>query len=88
MPADIEIQDTRTGEVRVHREDSEWDLGGYEYQWGCGNYSCDCNRSIFFDRAGDNSMEGEIVSGETRYAVLGVTPAGGPRIAGDPRAPQ
>jgi hypothetical protein len=41
----IEITDTCTGEKATVIE-PEFD----EYLWTDGNYACDCNRGIFFDR--------------------------------------
>ena len=48
------IRNVATGEVR-EKQLSKWD-GGYEYMWTDGNYSCDCNRAIFFFGAGNPQL--------------------------------
>jgi len=53
------IKKVDTQEIR------KYDGGEYPYlntaifQWSEGNYSCDCNRSLFFDYANDGDGEGE-----------------------------
>lgn len=47
----VHIQNKKTGEVRKHIEEGDWDYGKH-YQWTYGNYGCDCNRALFFARAG------------------------------------
>ncbi len=47
MKAKVSILNTKTGETRVY-EEPDW----CEYAWSEGNYSCDCNRNIYFDRVG------------------------------------
>jgi hypothetical protein len=39
------------------------------YQWSDGNYSCDCNRALFFARAGGEE-EPEVECGEGAYAIV------------------
>lgn len=46
----VAIRDNRTGEVRLYREDMEWDEHDH-FSWTENNYSCDCNRHLFFLRA-------------------------------------
>ena len=41
------IQKVATGETR----DCPMDYDFSEFEWTDGNYGCDCNRKIFFDRA-------------------------------------
>lgn len=53
---DIHLRDTQTGEVVVYHNTypiPEPDLheSSTLYIWEEGNYSCDCNRSLFFHRA-------------------------------------
>ena len=55
----FQVRDNRTGVVK--RLDGEKDIWGdpdtregfgvSDFSYSMGNYSCDCNRSIFFDRA-------------------------------------
>jgi len=42
-----------TGETRIY-EDDERDYYDYEWMWTEGNYGYDCNRFLFFERAGGN----------------------------------
>jgi hypothetical protein len=49
----VHIKNNKTGEIRKHMEDSDWEEGG-AFHWGPdGNYGCDCNRALFFARAGN-----------------------------------
>ncbi len=47
------IRDNSTQEVRQINKtgllDEDLKLGNIEYMWEEGNYSCDCNRKLFFD---------------------------------------
>lgn len=56
MTADVYIRRVADGMVRVYREDPwhppEGESIGSIYLWEDGNYSCDCNRHLFFQRAG------------------------------------
>jgi len=46
-----ELTDTRTGEARIYRDEYFDVHDGMIFLWEQGNYSCDCNRAIFFARA-------------------------------------
>jgi hypothetical protein len=63
------IRKNETGEVRRYAD--EWEEGGaYLFQWTEGNYGCDCNRAIFFERVAGNELEwDEPPCGEGRYSV-------------------
>lgn len=64
----VEIRRNIDGVVRLHLENDEW-LG--PYIWEDGNYSCDCNRFLFFMRAADED-EGEwddLRCGDGGYSV-------------------
>lgn len=73
---EIKITDTQTGESRIYL-DTSWivdddDLN--DYIWSEGNYSCDCNRYLFFARAnGEERIDEEIsctpLDQEPRYQV-------------------
>lgn len=50
-----DIEDTKTGEKRRFVEELPDDkeiVEALEYRWSEGNWSCDCNRSMEFARAG------------------------------------
>lgn len=66
-PIIIEIKDTSTGEA-VSYEDELYSTNDYYgmFIWTEGNYSCDCNRHIFFDRA--KGVEVDFLSHEDKEA--------------------
>jgi hypothetical protein len=60
------IRNNATGEVRPHPQDGEWDEV-MDYLWlDGGNYSCDCNRHLFF--FGDDADESRDC-GNTAFSV-------------------
>jgi hypothetical protein len=62
--AEIHIQDTSTGETRTYNDKCPWS----EYMWTDGNFGCDCNRHLFFERAIGNEPD-DAECGETRYLI-------------------
>jgi hypothetical protein len=71
----IEILDTATNETAAFEDcTSIWlDSDGYtnDFMWSEGNYSCDCNRQLFFtDALGKPRSDlDKLVCGVTRYLV-------------------
>jgi hypothetical protein len=64
-----EIRENATGEVREHRSDEILDDGEETpntYMWEEGNYSCDCNRRLFFERANgeDEDIDSQCTGGK------------------------
>ena len=53
MSFEVHITKIATGETRVLKRPEAWDPEHSDYMWSEGNYSCDCNRSIFFEEAGN-----------------------------------
>ncbi len=47
----VRIKKVETGEIAFHAGRYCDDWGRREYIWTEGNYSCDCNREVFFKRA-------------------------------------
>ena len=50
----VAIRKNETGEVHMYHIDTEWEHGdGYTdfFWWADGNFSCDCNREMSFERA-------------------------------------
>lgn len=47
---DVHLRRAADGEVRVCRDRAIRD--GWKFQWSDGNYGCDCNRYLYFERAG------------------------------------
>lgn len=64
MTAEVHIRRVTDGVTRVYTEDDWWppcNLSiGSIYMWENGNYSCDCNRHLFFLRAGGELGKCEI----------------------------
>lgn len=46
------------------------------YIWEDGNYACDCNRELFFERAKGNELD-DTTCGENRYSVRLINPVDG-----------
>jgi len=73
VAAIAEIRDNKTGQVR--RYENNYELLGIgadkpdAFIWKNGNYACDCNRSLFFLRAGGESEELESDCGEGEFSV-------------------
>ena len=66
----VDITDTTTGETREWDSGLEW-VEHSDYLWEEGNFSCDCNRSLFFGRAIDTPEDEieEAPCGGLRYTV-------------------
>ena len=63
-----EIRDNATGVVREYQNDdilTDGDAEPSSYIWEDGNYSCDCNRRLFFARAAgeDEDLDSECSDG-------------------------
>ncbi len=74
------IRNNRTGEVREMKDWLFLDEGGdtpNTYTWVDGNYGCDCNRGIFFRRAGGEEGEWEVECSEGKFSVNLVNPETG-----------
>lgn len=72
IKAIVFIRKNDTGEIVSYRDDYAKDVYGGDYIWAEGNYSCDCNRSLFFGRAKgtlDENDESESVCGDGGYSV-------------------
>lgn len=73
MAYEVEIIDTATGERRVAKIPYEWGSDdGDAHWWTEGNFGCDCNRGMVFDKAGGQEP-GEhpcwSASGKNRFRV-------------------
>ena len=49
----VAITKIETGETRIHEDTYPYKIDS-RFIWEEGNYSCDCNRNLFFERAGGN----------------------------------
>lgn len=75
MTYKVTIRKNATGEERTLDFSGAWPEQHGLYMWTLGNYGCDCNREIFFERAAGNGIEPAEQSscGETRFSVPHVT---------------
>jgi hypothetical protein len=65
MPT-VEIRRNSDGVVRTYEDKWPWDG---DYIWADGNYSCDCNRALFFARAVEDDDETDANCGNGAYSV-------------------
>lgn len=68
----VTIQRMADGEVRKRKVGVEWHSGSW-YWWSEGNFCCDCNRYIEFERAGGRQlqpMDEDVHCGDGGYRVL------------------
>lgn len=76
----VRIRKNDTGEIREYEDTIlfiNWmDLPRYEI-WQDGNFGCDCNRRLFFARAGDEEEDMEGPCGTGQYSVELINPANG-----------
>lgn len=71
----VALRKNDTGEVRMIDFAFQWEPESHFYLWSDGgNYSCDCNRALFWIRAdGREPTDDEFASvkcGETRFTAL------------------
>ena len=71
----VQIRRNADGVVR-NVPDEDWSTA--EWSWTEGNYSCDCNRYLFFERAigGDPESDGKYRCGDTQYSIRVLLPDG------------
>jgi len=55
MPYIVTIKNNLTKEIRNYTSDFEWEDGSF-FLWQEGNFSCDCNRYLKFELAGNNDV--------------------------------
>lgn len=70
VPATVHIQNNADGVIRTFRH--EWwaeDPDVADYIWSEGNYACNCNRSLFFKRAGGETDPESDPCGHDGYKI-------------------
>ena len=73
---DVLIRKNSTGEIRRYRmEDCAWEKdsqesGGTMWVWMEGNFSCDCNRELFFMRAAGEEDPENHDCGDSRFDLM------------------
>ena len=71
MSYDILIRKNETGEIRRYTFDwVSWDEETDPYWLTDGNYGCDCNRHLAFERAVGNNEFIKAPCGEGAYSIL------------------
>ncbi len=85
---DVHILNVATGETRIHvdpwHDMYEYEPGGQfrSFMWEEGNYSCDCNRHLFFERAvgnepdWDTNLRCNTSKTDRKYRVVKITVTG------------
>lgn len=81
---EIHLRRNSDGLVRVVRQEGHWERvdaddeseAAYEFIWTDGNYACDCNRYLFFQRAAEEAEEDEIQCGDERYSIVKIVQDG------------
>jgi hypothetical protein len=72
----VEILNTKTNETRVYEMASIPDEEFNSFIWEEGNFACDCNRHLFFERAGGNDPDMDDTDdrpcGSDTYVVLSI----------------
>lgn len=89
MPYKVAIRKNATGEIRIAEMDFEWDKGNDStdlFWWTEGNFGCDCNRYLEFERAGGHDPDDDVPDdqqqecGHTAYSVLYAEMPDGKRV--------
>lgn len=76
IPMFVEIRRNSDGLVRkYHDPNLVWYDDGSRYIWSEGNFSCDCNRALFFACAADEE-DPDTPCGDTAYSVRVVSDGG------------
>lgn len=77
----VEIRRNADGVIRAYRDPYEWQG---DYIWADGNYSCDCNRYLFFQRAIEPpEQEGDCECGNGSFSVRIIADDGSTLYADD-----
>ena len=78
---DAHIREIESGDVRVLHSEGIWDDENdqlFVFNYEEGNYSCDCNRKIFWGRAIEHEYEDEETPcGDGKYSINLVNPQTG-----------
>lgn len=79
-----EITQVSTGVTRTYHATCDWCIDSGGYLWSEGNYSCDCNRGIFFAYAGGEEPKWDSDCSEGKYRVVCKSEDGAVLYADDP----
>jgi hypothetical protein len=67
----IRVKHVPSGEVRTHSWTEER-KHLCDFIWTEGNYACDCNRGLFFERAANPEYDGDPECGHDKYVLESV----------------
>lgn len=85
VPITVHITEVATGETVKHHCTTELNENGpFIYLWTDGNYGCDCNRELFFNRC--KGVELDLMStecGTSRYQIKMILDSDGSVIYDD-----
>lgn len=76
----VRIRNNATGEIREHftheilKVNEEFPS---DFNWAENNYSCDCNRYLFFQRAKNDEESADIKCSDGKYSVQLINPVTG-----------
>ena len=73
------IRRNSDGIVRTRRRDEPWE-NFHVYMWTEGNFSCDCNRELEFQRAGGEEEAEERECGHEKYTAIKAILADGTEV--------
>lgn len=81
MKISVEILNVGSGETRVFEDElpDDYPESAILYMWENGSYGCDCNRYLFFERAGGGDpdiSDAVILCGHGKYEVAVKMPDG------------
>lgn len=79
MAYKVALKNNSTGEVRFSLSELQWEESD-EYLWTDGNFGCDCNRALFFARAGGEAEPDERPCGDVAFTALYAQLEDGTRI--------
>lgn len=71
VPILVHIRKNDTGEIRIYNCMTYFDDADLPsiYVWEDGNYSCDCNRRLFFARINNEEEDWESGCSDTEYSI-------------------
>lgn len=67
----VGIRHNDTGEVRFCPQQLPWDDSSL-FWWSLGNFGCDCNRELEFQRQTDPDFDADTECGNVRFSLVGI----------------
>lgn len=79
MGYSVFIQKNSTGEVREYKCDFEW-TDNSTFMWTEGNFSCDCNLSLFFLEVGGQEDDENQLCGNKDFKITKIISDSGEKL--------